>query len=177
VTQLPDSTNALSPVPRGRLITGGVIFISGFISPVFIPIVLSSGLPEGWIAAISGFLAFGIPELFMIIAIAILGKEGFNYLKNAIGKYLKPLAPPDEVSRLRYNVGLVLFSLPILFGFLQPYLNHEFHILGDVPVFLYILSDLMIVASIFVLGGNFWDKLRGLYIHKAKVIIIDDNRI
>ena len=132
--------------------------------------VLSSGLSEWWIAALTGLLAFGIPEIFMIVAVAILGKEGFAYLKNSIGKYLKPLAPPDEVSRGRYNVGLVLFSLPILAGFLQPYLNHEFHFLGDVPAIFYMLGDLMIVSSLFVLGGNFWDKLRGLYIHKVKVI-------
>ena len=130
--------------------------------------VLSSGLPEWWIAALTGLLAFGIPEIFMIVAVAILGKEGFAYLKNSIGKYLKPLAPPDEVSRGRYNVGLVLFSLPILAGFLQPYLNHEFHILGDVPVFFYMLSDLMIVSSLFVLGGDFWDKIRSLFIHNAE---------
>jgi len=41
----------------------------------------------------------------MVIAVAILGKDGFSYLKNVLGKYLKPLAPPDEVSRVRYNVS------------------------------------------------------------------------
>ena len=174
--QIAENAQSHPPVPRGRLISGGVIFISGFVSPVFIPIVLSSGLPDWAIAALSGLLAFGIPEIFMIVAVAILGKEGFAYLKNTLGKYLKPLAPPDEVSRSRYNVGLVLFSLPILFGFLLPYLNHEFHIIGDIPLICYLISDLMIVASLFVLGGNFWDKLRGLYIHKAKVYKTNDKK-
>jgi len=161
----------LDPPPRGRLITGGVIFIAGFASPAFIPLVVSSDLPDWLIAGLSGLLAFGIPELFMIIAVAILGKDGFAYLKKILGKYLKPLAPPDEVSRARYNVGLVLFSIPILFGLLLPYLDQEFHFLQDLPFFLYPVTDLMIISSLFILGGNFWDKLRALYIHRAKVIL------
>jgi hypothetical protein len=164
----PGNTDQLSPPPRGRLITGGVIFIVGFASPAFIPLVVSSDLPDWLIAGLSGLLAFGIPELFMIIAVAILGKEGYAYLKKILGKHLKPLAPPDEVSRARYNVGLVLFSLPILLGLLLPYLDHELHIVQDIPFFLYLISDLMIISSLFVLGGNFWDKLRSLYIHRAK---------
>ena len=161
----------LNTPPRGRLVTGGVIFILGFASPVFIPLVVSSDLPDWLIAGLSGLLAFGIPELFMIIAVAILGKDGFAYLKKILGKHLKPLAPPDEVSRARYNVGLVLFSLPILLGLLLPYLDHELHFVQDIPFFLYLVSDLMIISSLFVLGGNFWDKLRALYIHRAKVIV------
>lgn len=161
----------LDPPPRGRLITGGVIFIFGFASPAFIPLVLSSGFPDWLVAGLSGLLAFGIPELFMIIAVAILGKDGFAYLKKILGKHLKPLAPPDEVSRARYNLGLVLFSLPILMGLLLPYLDHELHIVQDIPFFLYPISDLMIITSLFILGGNFWDKLRALYIHRAKVIV------
>jgi len=161
----------MDPPPRGRLITGGVIFIAGFASPALIPLVVSSDLPDWMIAALSGLLAFGIPELFMIIAVAILGKDGFSYLKKGLGKYLKPLAPPDEVSRARYRVGLVLFTLPILFGLLLPYMQMEFHLVKDIPFFLYPVSDLMIISSLFILGGNFWDKLRALYIHRAKAII------
>jgi hypothetical protein len=29
----------------------------------------------------------------------------------------------------------------------------------------------MFVASLFVLGGDFWDKIRALFIHSAKVQI------
>ena len=166
-----DQSREMIPPPRGRLITGGVIFILGFASPAFIPLVLSSDFPDWLVAGLTGLLAFGIPELFMIIAVAILGKDGFAYLKKILGKHLKPLAPPDEVSRARYNVGLVLFSLPILMGLLLPYLSLEFHFMQDIPFFLYPVSDLILIASLFVLGGNFWDKLRALFIHRAKVIL------
>ena len=166
-----DNPRQMDPPPRGRLITGAVIFIAGFASPAFIPLVVSSDLSDWMIAGLSGLLAFGIPELFMVIAVAILGKDGFSYLKKVLGKYLKPLAPPDEVSRVRYHVGLVLFTLPILFGLLLPYLSLEFLLLQNIPFFLYPVSDLILFASLFVLGGNFWDKLRSLFIHRAKANI------
>ena len=157
--------------PKGRLISGAAIFIIGIISPVFIPLVLTSGLPEWLIALLSGLLAFGIPELFMIIAVAILGKDGFAFLRSKLGKFLKPLAPPDEVSKIRYNVGLVLFCVPIIVAILSPYLDLKFHFLEDIPFYFTIITDLMIITSLFVLGGNFWDKLRALFIHRAKVIL------
>lgn len=157
------------------MISGAMIFIIGVLSPVFIPLVVTSGLPEWLIAILSGLLAFGIPELFMIIAVAILGKDGFVFLRSKLGKFLKPLAPPDEVSKIRYNVGLVLFSLPLIFAFLLPYLDLHFHFLEDIPFHFNLISDLMLISSVFVLGGNFWDKLRALFIHRAKVILPENS--
>jgi hypothetical protein len=170
-----DPTSGTRPTgnqpPKGRLIFGAAIFIIGVLSPVFIPLVVTSGLPEWLIAILSGLLAFGIPELFMIIAVAILGKDGFTFLRSKLGTFLKPLAPPDEVSRIRYNVGLVLFCLPLISAFLSPYLDLKFHFLEDIPFYINVITDLMIITSLFVLGGNFWDKLRALFIHRAKVIL------
>jgi hypothetical protein len=157
--------------PKVRLISGAVIFIIGVLSPVFIPLVVTSGLPEWLIALLSGLLAFGIPELFMIIAVAILGKEGFAFLRSKLGRFLKPLAPPDEVSKKRYNVGLVLFCIPLIFAFLSPYLNLKFHFFEDIPFYINLIGDIMFITSVFVLGGNFWDKLRALFIYGAKVVL------
>ena len=157
--------------PTGRLVTGTIILVVGFFSPALIPLVVASGWPTGVITVISGLLAFGIPELFMIIAVAILGKDGFAFLRSKLGRFLKPLAPPDEVSKIRYNVGLVLFCLPLIFAFLSPYLNLKFHFFEDIPFYINLIGDIMFITSVFVLGGNFWDKLRALFIHRAKVIM------
>lgn len=34
-----------------------------------------------------------------------------------------------------------------------------------------IAGDVLLVLAVFVLGGEFWDKIRALFIHRAKVII------
>jgi len=61
-----------SVTSKGKLTTAGIIFIAGFLSPLLIPIVTSSSLSTGWKAALSGILVLGIPELFMIIAVAVI---------------------------------------------------------------------------------------------------------
>ena len=76
--------------PRGwRFPVGLSILIVGFISPVFIPLVTASSLSTAWKTALSGLLAAGIPEVFSIVAIAIMGKPGFNYVKGRLFAFLK----------------------------------------------------------------------------------------
>ncbi|MBW2227735.1 MAG: hypothetical protein JRG99_10595 [Deltaproteobacteria bacterium] len=58
---------------RWRLHLGLIVLIIGFLSPLLIPLVTASELPTKWKAVISGCLAVGIPELFSIAAIAIMG--------------------------------------------------------------------------------------------------------
>ena len=67
---------------KARFHLGATIFIIGFCSPLLIPLVTATDLPMKWKATISGALALGIPELFSIIAIAIIGKSGFQQLKD-----------------------------------------------------------------------------------------------
>ena len=92
------TNNALTEagLPKGRLYAGGIIFIAGFLSPLLVPLVTSSPLPVEWKTAISGLLLIGIPELAMLVAAAVMGKEGFNYLKQLLfGFFGKHFAPPE----------------------------------------------------------------------------------
>jgi len=117
-----ESKHQSSPKPAGKkLYVAGAIFIFGFLAPLLIPFVTSSDLSAGWKAALSGPLALGIPELFMIIAAGVAGKEGFNYIKSKVFGFLKKHGPPETVSKARYRIGLVLFLIPILVGWLLPY--------------------------------------------------------
>jgi hypothetical protein len=36
-----------------------------------------------------------------------------------------------------------------------------------------VAGDLMFIATLFVLGGDFWDKLRALFVHGAKAQLPD----
>lgn len=156
--------------PRWRFHLGLIIFVIGFISPLLIPLVTASELPSQWKAVISGALAVGIPEVFSIVAIAIMGKSGFSYMKERIFAFLKKHAPPDRVSRTRYRIGLVMFVLPVFFGWLAPYAPHLIPGYETHRFAVNLIGDLMFVSSLFVLGGDFWDKVRALFIHEAKAL-------
>ena len=57
-----------------------------------------------------------------------------------------------------------MFTLPFFIEWSFPYTNH---LTSVVPRLVYILSwaaDLMLVISLFVLGGAFWRKLQSLFI-------------
>ena len=156
--------------PLKKIIIGGSILIIGFLSPLLIPLVLATSWNDGIKAVLSGLLAFGIPEIFMIFAVAVMGKQGFNYIMRGLGKFLKPLAPPDAVSKTRYTIGLIMFFVPVAFGFLAPYFSSHLHFIEEHEIYYNIGGDVMIFLSLFVLGGNFWDKLRSLFIHSAKPV-------
>ena len=153
-----------------RFRIGVTIFVAGFAAPLAIPLVVASNLPAAWKTVLSGALAVGLPEIMMVVAAAVMGKAGFAKLKQLLARVLRKHGPPERVSRTRYRVGLVLFTLPLLVGWLGPYLQHHLPGFDRYPMFWHIGGDLMFVTSLLVLGGEFWDKLRSLFVHGARAV-------
>jgi len=158
--------------PRGRLIVGATVFVVGFASPLLVPFVARSDLSAGWKTTLSGLLIAGIPELGMLIAVAIMGKPGFNYLtggiKKTLGAFMAEHGPAQTVSTKRYKVGLIMFLIPVLFGWAAPYIEHHIPGYASNQLLYAFVGDVLLVTSLFVLGGEFWDKLRSLFVHGAR---------
>ena len=152
-----------------RFRLGLTILIVGWFSPLLIPIVTRTSLATEWKTIISGLLAVGIPEVFTVAAIAVMGKSGYNLIKERIFSFFKKHGPPDRVSLNRYRIGLVMFVLPVVFGWLGPYGAHQIPGYETHRFVVNVIGDLMFVASLLVLGGDFWDKIRALFIHRARV--------
>jgi hypothetical protein len=107
-------------------------------------------------------------EVLGILAVAVMGKSGFIHIKSLFSRFLKQHGPPQEVSRLRYTIGLVMFSIPILFGWISIYAADLIPGFTSNPLPYAVVGDLLLLASLFVLGGNFWDKIRSLFIYDAE---------
>lgn len=131
-------------------------------------IVAGSQISVAKIASVSGVLLV-VSEVLGIIAVAIMGKSGFSFIKNRIFGFLKQCGPPEEVRRIRYTVGLVMFSVPILFGWVSIYIADQIPGFNNSPLPFALGGDFLLLSSLFVLGGNFWDKVRTLFIYDAKV--------
>ena len=151
-----------------RFRLGLTIMIVGWLSPLLIPVVTRTSLATEWKTIISGLLAVGIPEVFTVAAIAIMGKSGYNLIKERIFSFFKKHGPPDRVSLTRYRIGLAMFVLPIVFGWLGPYGAHQIPGYEAYRFTVNVIGDVMLISSLFVLGGDFWDKVRALFIYKAK---------
>ena len=154
--------DTVAPTPKGRLVAGASVFALGWIATlVMVRVITASAVPS----SIGLIVVFVGPKIGVLAAIAIMGKPGFAYLKKLIFGYLKP---PADVRPARHRVGIVMFVAAMLFGWLEPY---GFFLPGFAAAGIrYSLAvDVLLVASIFVLGGNFWDKIRALFIREATV--------
>jgi len=150
-------------ISRARLITGVTVFVLGQATTLAIPLVTALDITNIWKSTISGMLFFVTPQIGIVLAVAILGKSGYDYVKSMVFRWFKKHAPAEVVSRTRYRVGLVMFSLPLLLAWISPYWSNLIPGFETNRVLIGIAGDVMFVTSFFVLGGKFWDKVQSLF--------------
>ncbi|MFL1527245.1 transporter suffix domain-containing protein [Pseudomonas sp. O230] len=138
---------------------------------LMVPVVAAAGVPGSKIAALTGVL-FISNKVLLIVVIAVMGKSGFQQLKRSVFGYVISLTPTmeTEVGPVRHRIGVVMFCLPLISAFLEPYVDSIWPGLRPNLWQLQLLGDLMLVGSFFVLGGNFWEKVRALFIRTARVV-------
>ena len=163
------TSTAEKPALDWRLKLGAGLFGLSIVLPlVGVPLVTALGLSAARTATVSGVLLMGA-EVLGLCAVAVMGKSGYAYIKNRVLGFLKRHGPPKQVSRLRYTIGLVMFSVPVLFGWVSVYAAELIPAFTRTPFRYALGGDLLLLASLFVLGGNFWDKLRSLFVYDAEV--------
>jgi hypothetical protein len=134
---------------------------------LLIPIEAALGMSAATIGATTAGIAIA-NKIILLAAIAVMGKAGFQELK---AKLFHQLTPPAEVSPMRYRIGLVMFCLPLLQGLLETWASHFAPQFVENRLWVDIVMDAMLIASMFVLGGNFWDKLRALFVRDARITL------
>lgn len=157
------------PASSWRLKSGVAVFALSIILPIAGLFVLPTlGLSGAMTASVSGALLL-VAEALGVSGVAIMGKPGYLYLKSRVFGFLKQYGPPKEVSRRRYNIGLVLFCIPIVFGWLSIYFVNWIPAFSDYPFAYALGGDFIFVVSLFVLGGDFWAKIRALFVYNDKI--------
>ena len=166
-----ETVAGVATTPAGwRFKVGIALFALMILAWVLIPIEAALGMSAGKIAATTAGIAIA-NKVILLLAIAVMGKAGFQELK---AKLFHKLTPPAEVSPMRYRIGLVMFCLPFLQGLLETWASHLAPQLVANRLWVDILMDTMLIASLFVLGGNFWDKLRALFFVDARAVFRGD---
>src|SRR5271154_6813368 len=151
-----------------RFKLGMVIFVLAFAIWLLMPLMAALGMSGSALAALSGVI-FVSNKVLLLAVVAVMGKPGFQELKRHVFGYVTALAPASNVGPLRHSLGLVMFGLPLFTTFLEPYDDYIWPALLTHGWQLELLSDAIFVASFFVLGGNFWDKIRALFVRTARV--------
>lgn len=165
-------TIAEAPAAPGsdrRLRLGVLCFIAAWAVHLVTLAVVAAGASPATIAAVAA-INFILNKVLLVASAAILGKSGFNRLKQIVFGVAQRTILPDEVGPLRYGIGLILFVVPIVFAWMSPYLAEIAPAIGRHTVRDGLISDLVLLVSLFVLGGGFWEKLRALFVRKAAVV-------
>ena len=158
------------PAAGWRLKLGVVLFGLSIALPVLgIPLVAAMGLSAATVTTVSGVLLVG-SEVLGVVAVAVMGKSGYAFIKNRVFGFLKQFGPPAEVGRTRYTIGLVMFAVPSAFGWLTPYAADLVPGYAGNEFTYAVVGDALLLVSLFVLGGDFWDKVRALFIGGAKAV-------
>lgn len=152
-----------------RLKLGIVLLVIGLIMPAGVPLVVGTGWPAGVKTVVSGILMFA-PEVMAVAAAAIMGKENFERIVQRVKGSLKTLKPAGDISRIRHAISLILFLAPALFAWIASYIPSLMPPEYTPRVAVNLGADVLFVAGLFVLGGDFWDKLRALFIREARAV-------
>lgn len=153
--------------PGFRFYVGLAVFITSFF-------MLPTGLvlrevvtSTFWKSFILGVFWISAP-LMKIGSIAILGKSSYAWINYQIRYFYHKVARPHKITLLRYNLGLIMFILPFLPNYMISFMPNLIPISLTTRYIIIIASDIIFLSSLFVLGGDFWDKLRALFIYKAR---------
>jgi hypothetical protein len=159
------------PVQLGwRFYLGTAVFVGAQAGWLLVPIASASGWSTAQIATLSGAV-FVASKIGLVTAIAILGKPGFNHLKRLLFGLLRKVGPRQHVGPRRYNLGLILLMASVLMTWVEPYAE----ILGPGSVYQFLQDlplELLLLIALFLLGGEFWDKVRALFRPAAKIEIV-----
>lgn len=161
-----DIQTDVSTAPGWRFKVGIGIFVLAFALWLLLPLAASLGVPGGRIAALTGAI-FIANKVLLVTCIAVMGKPGFQQLKAMVFGHAKRLAPSKTVGPTRHVIGLVMFCLPLVTAMLEPYVDNIWPGLRPNIWQLQALGDVMLIASFFVLGGDFWSKIHALFVRTA----------
>lgn len=153
-----------------RFRLGLFFFISGWICPLLIPLVTLTSLSTELKTTLSGILLIGIPEVFSFISIALLGKQGFKIITSKLLGFLKNIIAFDQVGRTRYRIGLAMLVFHLINGAMTFYIPDKIPFYLENRIVYSVISDALFLVTLFVLGGDFWEKVGALFNYDSRVV-------
>ena len=163
------STHVMTaPNPGIRLYIGlGVFALSFFSLPI--GLFLQQFVTEHYMKHIVIGIFWLIAPTMKITSVAILGKPSYLYIKYKFQSHFVRIFKTRHESRTRYTIGLIMFVIPVVPTYIMAYAPVLFSSVFSIRLILNISFDVIFIASLFVLGGDFWDKLKALFVFSAKV--------
>lgn len=158
----PDST------ANWRLVAGVSVLGLALALPFCALLIPLLDLPVAQSALIAGALVAGAPEVLMLLAVALLGRQNFDRIVGAAKKFLFTTFFSTPVPRGRYYVGLAVCLLSFIPLYVAGYVP-SWMPAGQGRIAILATADLAFIFSFFIMGGEFWEKFRRLFVWEGKV--------
>jgi hypothetical protein len=153
---------------------GMTLFIYCWIPYIVSGAVLFFNIPMGKLIGImAAFIASS--EISFAISVVLLGKPFIQMLKAKLkGKLFRHKAPGPEkpISKTRHYIGIILLILSFIPCFvveISLFFGYPKTEGGHVVMYLGVIAGYTIfIVSLFILGGDFWDRLKELFQYPGK---------
>lgn len=134
------------------------------ISPGLAFLVPLLNLSQSLTLTIQGSLLIGGPEVFMVLGVALAGKEALTKIKRSVKKAFGLPIHDYPAGKTQYEIGLGLILVGFLVQILLAYLPHIIEMEGVLEYRLYInlCTDFLIIGGVFTSGNQFIGKLKKL---------------
>ncbi|MGA7487540.1 MAG: transporter suffix domain-containing protein [Xanthobacteraceae bacterium] len=151
-----------------RFYTGVAAMILSVIMPLGAAVVPALGLSTAHSALVVGALLAGGPEVLCILAVALLGKQTFQYFAQMAKSAIRRAVLDEPASKWRYYVSLVIILVSWIPAYLYAYVPAVMPG-GNARIYLLAGMDLAFVVSVFLMGGEFWEKVRRIFVYEGKI--------
>jgi hypothetical protein len=157
---------SIKDIEKGLKYKLGMFFlILMLISPAFTLLIPFLMLPESMTLSLQGFFLIGGPEIFMLVGVALAGKQGLTVIKNTLKKLMGLPSGEYAASERQYRLGLSCVFIGMLIPFIMSYLpvliDAGFIIEKDLAINL--IGDMIFIAGVLIAGEQFTDKLKSLF--------------
>lgn len=165
--------------PSGwRRIVGITLFVLHLILPVIaLVLVPILGLPTGVSSAVIGLSVVGGPDVLLIAAIAVLGKDGVAELMGKLGSVVRRVTKWDAVTERRYRIGtwvlLISLLLPTVILFVWHDSVKEIDGQPGWAFWLLLASTFGFIGAVMSMGAPFWLRVQAVFTWDAEIIIPD----
>lgn len=162
---------------QARFVLGCILLATGILCGLAVPFLGFFHITHNK-AAIVSFLMLSHHGL-TFLSIAVMGQDNFERLTEpvhrAAAKAGEKIKPAGNVSRERYRIGIIMLVTPLIVVTAMHLIN-EFHFKHETRVVISLTMQTMFLASFFVLGGDFWDKARALFVWDARAVFPEDTK-
>jgi hypothetical protein len=151
-----------------RFYAGITAMVLAVVMPLCALVVPMLGLSTTQSALLAGVLLAGGPEVLCILAVALLGKDTFRYFTHRVMTALRRAVIDQPASKARYYTGLVVILLSWLPAYIYAY-SPTLMPGGDARIYVLAAMDLAFVVSVFLMGGEFWEKVRRIFVYEGRI--------